>query len=89
MTEYKRCSVRDGRFVDPCKTLADATDNMIGSFSKAKSIFRTELTNINTLEPSRTYYGIKTKQFPNGMLFNNCPFCGERIDAPFNSELED
>lgn len=88
MTDRIRCSVRDGLFVEPCETLARNTDNHAPGFSKAKGIFRQELTNMNTMKPSRTYYGIKSKAHPNGLLFNNCPFCGERIDAPFNPDVE-
>lgn len=88
MSEYRKCNVRDGLFVEPCETLEKATDNPIGSWSKARSIFRTELSDINTGQPTRTYYGIKTKQFPRGMLFNVCPFCGVQIDEPFNPRSE-
>ena len=84
MTEHRRCTVREGAFVEPCDTLEKATDNQIGGFSKVKAIFRTELTNTKTGKPARTYYGVKTKQFPQGILFNVCPFCGEKIDEPFN-----
>lgn len=83
MTDRTKCSVRDGTFVEPCKTLAEAVDNNIPGFSMAKGIFRQDLTNMNTRQPSRTMFGIKSKRFPNGLLFNNCPWCGERIDAPF------
>lgn len=84
MTEApKNCTVRDGLFVEPCESLALNTDNNMPGFSKAKGIFRQELTNRNTLKPARTYYGVKSKAYPNGYLFNNCPFCGEDISAPF------
>ena len=88
MTDRIRCSVRDGLFVEPCETLASNTDNYIPGFSKAKGIFRRELTNRKTLKPSRTYYGIKSKAHPNGFLFNVCPFCGEDISAPFTHDEE-
>ena len=84
MHDQIKCTVRDGKFVEPCKTLAEAVDNNIPGFSKAKGIFRQDLTNMTTQQPSRTVFGIKSKQFPNGLLFNNCPWCGERIDAPFS-----
>lgn len=87
MTDRVKCTVRDGRFVEPCKTLMEATDNH--GFSKARGIFRSELHNMKLMKPSRTYFGIKSKRFPNGILFNNCPFCGEEIDAPFNGEDND
>ena len=87
MTDEKwECSVRDGRFVEACTSLKMATDNNIPGFSKAKGIFRSELTNMKTHQPSRTYYGVKSKQYPNGLLFNFCPFCGCDIGAPFQKD---
>lgn len=84
MTDQRnQCVVRDGRFVDACLTLAKATDNNMPGFSRIKAISRWEMTNINTGDPSRTYYGVKSKQFPNGISFNTCPFCGTDISAPF------
>lgn len=88
MSDHIKCTVRDGLFVEPCETLARNTDNHMPGFSKARGIFRRELTNLNTLKPSRTYYGIKSKAHPNGFLFNVCPFCGEDISAPFTSDEE-
>ena len=88
MTDRIKCTVRDGLFVEPCETLARNTDNHAPGFNKAKGIFRQELTNMNTGQSSRTYYGIKSKAHPNGFLFNVCPFCGEDISAPFTSDEE-
>ena len=89
MTQEKtKCSVRDGLFVEPCKTLADAVDNNMPGFSEAKGIFRQELTNRTTKAPSRVMFGIKSKAYPIGLLFNYCPWCGEKIDAPFNDQSE-
>jgi len=76
--------VREGGFVDPCDTLSQAVDNNTPGFSKTKGIFRTDLTNMKTGQPSRTYFGVKSKKFPNGLCFNNCPWCGEDISAPFS-----
>jgi len=78
-----KCSVRDGMFVEPCDTLAANCDNEMAGFSKAKGITRWHYTNFRERRPSRTFYGVKTKASPNGFLFNFCPFCGEKIDAPF------
>lgn len=88
MSEFTKCTVRDGRFVDACSTLLECADNIIPGFSKAKGIARWSYTNLTTLQPSRTFYGVKTKENPNGMLFNFCPFCGEPIDAPFLDDEE-
>jgi hypothetical protein len=80
-----KCSVREGRFVDPCDTLASMVEIQAAGFSRGKGIARWAYTNTQTLEPSRTFFGVKTKERPNGMLFNVCPWCGERIDAAFAS----
>lgn len=81
--EYQKCVVRDGNFVDACETLSACTDNIAPGFSKAKGIARWSYTNLKTRQPSRTFYGVKSAESPKGMLFNFCPFCGEKIDAPF------
>ena len=83
MVEKCDCNVRDGRFVEPCDALAGVIDNNIPGFSKAKGIFIQHLTNMKTLKPSRSYVGIKSKNHPNGLLFNVCPFCGVDISSPF------
>jgi len=80
---YKKCTVRDGRFVEPCVTLESMVEIPQAGFSRAKGIARWSYTNLATHKPSRTFFGIKSKAHPNGMLFNFCPFCGEKIDAPF------
>lgn len=88
MSEKTKCTVRDGRFVEPCKTLSDAVDNYTPGFSKTKGVFRLSLTNLETGEPSRTYFGIKSKKHPNGLCFNVCPWCGEDISEPFMPKEE-
>jgi len=78
-----KCTVTDGRFVEACWPLEENVQNNTPGFSKAKGIAVWNLTNMTTHNPSRRYYGVKTPAHPNGFLFNFCPFCGERIDAPF------
>lgn len=80
----EKCTVKDGRFVDACEDLKAATDYR--GLENRKGICVWEYTNTKTRQPSRTFYGIKTKQHPKGLAFNMCPFCGERIDAPFNTK---
>lgn len=77
------CIVRDGMFVEPCPMLAEMTDTPNAGFSKAKGIARWHYTNMTTRTPSRTFFGAKSKAHPDGMLFNFCPWCGAKIDAPF------
>ncbi len=81
--EPVNCTVKDGRFVVPCSTLAGVIDNNIPGFSKAKGVFIQQLSNRYTGKPARTYIGIKSKMHPRGFLFNFCPFCGGDISAPF------
>lgn len=89
LPEPVKCNVRDGLFVEPCSSLASVTDNWMGGFYKGRAISKWELTNIETRQPSRSYFGVKSKKHPNGFLFNFCPFCGTNISAPFTHEEED
>lgn len=84
--EPRYCSVRDGRFVDPCSVLAENVQNHTPGFSKTKGIAEWNLVNTETHKPSRRYFGVKTTAHPNGFLFNHCPFCGVKIDEPFKSD---
>lgn len=70
-----RCTVRDGRFVVPCAVLADAVG---GAVAHAHYIDMTER------KPSRSFFVLKSGAHKHkGIAMNVCPFCGERIDAPF------
>ena len=89
MSGREECHVRDGRFVDPCETLEKAIDNIAPSFSAVKGVAQWHMTNIKERKPSRSFIGVKSKQYPKGMLFNFCPFCGTKIDAPFAENDED
>lgn len=82
------CSVRDGRFVEPCDTLRELIDAESPGFSRKRGLFQTTYTNMKTHEPSRSFVGVKCDAYKNGMLFNFCPICGEKIDAPFASDDE-
>lgn len=78
---YKRCSVRDGRFVEPCATLLKASEGE-NPRGKQKGLFAWELH--TPKGPTRTMFGVKSGEFNvGGIMFSVCPFCGERIDAPF------
>jgi len=77
------CSVREGLFVDPCSSLQAVIGNNVPGFSKAKGVFLQTLHSRTIHEMTRQYVGIKSKQHPNGFLFNFCPFCGTDISAPF------
>lgn len=85
MSEPKKCTVTAGKFVEPCSLLSAATEfgNPMG---KRKGIFAWSYHSAET-GPTRTMFGVKSGEHaPKGMLFNFCPFCGEKIDAPFQSQ---
>lgn len=75
------CEIRDGRFVEPCATLEKATDRRASEGSR-KGLVVWPLVNMETCEPSRTIFGAKTDEYPKGIIFNFCPFCGTQIDGP-------
>lgn len=77
-----KCTIRDEKFVEPCDSLKGATEygNPRG---KAKGIYAWAMTSRGT-GPTRTMFGVKSGEHTEkGLLFNFCPFCGEKIDAPF------
>lgn len=78
-----KCTVRDGKFIEPCETLAKACETGNPPAGKQRGIYEWRYTNLKTNKPSRTFFGVKATQYPKGMAFNVCPWCGERIDAPF------
>ena len=84
-----KCEVREGRFIEPCDTLNSMVEIIAPGFSRAKGIVRWTYTNVTTLQTSRIFFGMKSKDHPNGMLFNFCPWCGEQIDAPFANQNGD
>lgn len=83
------CTVRDGKFVEPCETLGTSIDNNVGSFSKARGVTHWHFTNLNTRQPSRSFIGLRSKRYPKGMLFNFCPYCGTDISSPFQEKDEE
>ena len=82
------CTVRDGRFVEPCDSLEALIDNPTPGFSRRKGIARWALVNLKSHKPTRTYVGVLTREHPNGFLFNFCPICGSDISAPFTPTNE-
>lgn len=85
-----KCTVRDGRFVEPCVDLDQNCEIGTPPRGKQRGIWEWLYSNTETHEPSRSFFGAKTTHRPKGMLFNFCPWCGERIDAPFiNGAKED
>lgn len=79
--EKKCCTVRDGRFVEPCDTLSQATDGY-GNIGKARGIVSWEYINTNTGKMARKFFSIRTRHFSQGIVFNSCLFCGEKINGP-------
>lgn len=79
--DKEKCSVKDGKFVEPCKSLNDVTE-----FGHPKGKQRGVWCWEYSIEgkPSRRFFGAKSgSQTEKGLAFNFCPFCGEPIDAPF------
>jgi hypothetical protein len=85
------CKVTDGLFVEPCQTLEEVINNPHPGFSSRKgvAVWRLFKREENGRVPSRTYFGIICEKYPNGFLFNNCPFCGVNISAPFMDKEEE
>lgn len=89
MKNRTKCVIRDGKFVEPCEPLSDVTEagNPIG---KRKGVYVWVMHSRESHDPTRVMFGVKSgDHVKTGMLFNFCPFCGERIDAPFNQEASD
>ena len=85
-TEREKCEVREGRFVEPCDTLAMNTD-MISTIERGRGIFSVTYTNMTEHKASRSMFGIKSRAHPRGgFLFNFCPFCGADISSPFQND---
>ena len=82
--EAAKCTVHEGCVVTPCAALDIASE--VGNPPKGKSrgIWEWRYHNTKTNKLSRAFFGIKSTNHPNGMAFNFCPWCGERIDGPFN-----
>lgn len=78
-----KCTVRDGKFVEPCDALAGAAEYGHPR-GKQKGVFAYAWSNHEG--PTRTMFGAKSgEHVTRGLLFNFCPYCGERIDAPANN----
>lgn len=79
------CKVVDGKHVVPCKRLWE-TGEASTPAGKRKGVFAWVYTDTKTGQKSRTMFGVKSgNHTEKGLLFNFCPFCGTRIDAPFNN----
>lgn len=78
-----KCSVRNGNEVLPCLWL-DKASEYGNPGGKKKGIFAWRLVNMKSGELSRLFFGVKSgEHVEKGMALTFCPFCGERIDAPF------
>lgn len=84
----EKCTIKDGRFVVPCDTLKGMTEYGHPPKGKARGIYAWAYTNLETHKPSRTFFGAKSTSHPRGLAFNFCPWCGEKIDAPFEVDGE-
>lgn len=76
-----KCSMKEKVFVKPCGGLQQIMEN-IHQLSTAKGVTTVTLRNLDTFKPSRSYVVAKLgKHKKRGIIFNCCPFCGERIDG--------
>lgn len=79
-----QCSISDdGKHVNPCSMLEDCVTDYGNRKVKGVVVWRFET--LNDAKPSRTFYGVKSgAHTARGAAFNFCPFCGEKISAPFD-----
>jgi hypothetical protein len=88
MSAISKCIVTDGKFVKPCNTL-NATTEFGNPQGSHKGIYAWEMHHPEE-GPTRTMFGVKSGEYATiGMLFNFCPFCGEKIDAPFSPSTDE
>ncbi len=83
-----KCTISEGRFVEPCDGLSEASEAGNPSGIK-RGIFAWVYFDTRSEEsgPSRVFFGAKSgNATKNGVAFNYCPFCGEQIDAPFTKK---
>ena len=77
-----KCTVTDGRLVEPCEMLDKMAEAGNPPPGKQRGLYEWRLFDTNTHQRTRSFFGVKTTSAPKGMAFNFCPWCGERIDAP-------
>lgn len=80
-----KCGVRDGKHVEPCLSLAESNEGG-NPQPRKRGIFAWVYFKPQLEGPTRTFFGSVSTTHPKGLAFNFCPFCGEKIDAPFNGE---
>lgn len=77
MNDYKKCTFEDGLLV-PCVTLAGAVSTE--PTGKGTGIARWDFVSMDDpMKTTRVMLGAKSKARPKGLLFNFCPWCGERV----------
>lgn len=76
-TTPKPCTVRDGRFVEPCWALRSMLNP---PHSKAAGLVQRNLIDLKTFKPSRSFVVLRFNR--QDTVLNHCPFCGSRIDEP-------
>lgn len=78
----RKCTISDdGMHVTPCEMLESQAE-FGHPRGKKRGIFCWQYTSSETGLKTRTFFGVVSTESPNGMIFNCCPFCGERIDHP-------
>jgi len=79
----EKCHVDDGKFVRPCHWLDKATDAR-GNSGRERGLRVFDYSRHGV--PSRTFFAIKSAEFPKALAIDFCPFCGTNISAPFTDE---
>lgn len=77
----EKCTVEDGLHVRPCEILAKSTEYG-NPQPRKRGVFAWVYYSRGTANPTRTFFGVVTTEHPKGIVFNFCPFCGEKIDTP-------
>jgi len=83
-----KCKV-EGRVVLPCRALEDSSNGR-NPREGERGIWSWVNRDLDDMEMSMVFYGAQSGVFAGktSIAFNFCPFCGERIDAPFSGNRE-
>lgn len=87
MSENNKCKVDQGLFLRPCDALTNVCEYG-NPTKKAKGVFLWRYVTPQA-GVTRIFAGAKSgEHVTNGIAFNYCPFCGEKVDAPFCERSE-
>ena len=84
-TAIKACSADSHSVQQTCWMLG----SMVEPDTSRKGVVCWNFINIKTRKFERVLYGVKSKAYPNGIIFNYCPFCGEKHPGGFKDAAEE